>query len=56
VAGGVFASGLIALRREVKKNPEARFKKHMPLLDARSGDPWVKEVLMGLAGYDGIAC
>jgi len=28
----------------------------MPLLQSRSGDPWVKEVLAGLAGYDKLAC
>jgi len=26
------------------------------LLEARSGDPWVKDVLMSLAGYTKIAC
>jgi len=28
----------------------------MPLLEARSGDPWVKNILMGLAGHSKIAC
>jgi hypothetical protein len=45
-----------SLRREVRRNPEAWLKKHMPPLESRSGNPWVKEVLMGLAGYSKIAC
>ena len=47
---------MASLRREVKKDPEAWLKKNMPLLGTRSGDPWVKDVLMGLAGYTRIAC
>ncbi|MDI6873502.1 hypothetical protein [Candidatus Solincola sp.] len=46
---------LASLRREVRKDPEAWLRKHMPLLESRSGDPWVKEVLRGLAGYSMIA-
>ena len=34
----------------------AWLKKNMPLLQSRSGDPWVKEVLAGLAGYGKLAC
>jgi len=49
-------AAMASLRREVKKNPEAWLRKNMPLLGARSGDPWVKGVLMGLAGYTKIAC
>ncbi len=37
-------------------DPEAWLRKNMPLLEARSGNPWVKDVLMGLAGYAKIAC
>ena len=44
------------LRKEVRRDPEAWLKKNMPLLQSRSGDPWVKEVLAGLAGYDKLAC
>jgi hypothetical protein len=47
---------MASLRREVRRNPEAWFKKNMPLFQTRSGDPWVKDVLMGLAGYERIAC
>ncbi len=46
---------LLSLRREVRRDPEAWLRKHMPVLEARSGDPWVKEVLRGLAGYSMIA-
>ncbi len=45
-----------SLRREVRRDPEAWLRKHMPLLQAKSGDPWVKDVLKGLAGYEKIAC
>jgi hypothetical protein len=47
---------MASLRREVSRNPEAWLRKNMPLLQTRSGDPWVKDVLMGLAGYERIAC
>jgi hypothetical protein len=47
---------MASLRREVRRNPEAWLRKNMPLLETRSGDPWVKDVLMGLAGYAKIAC
>jgi hypothetical protein len=47
---------MASLRREVRRNPEAWLRKNMPLLETRSGDPWVKDVLMGLAGYTKIAC
>ena len=43
-------------RKEVRRDPEAWLKKNMPLLRSRSGDPWVKEVLAGLVGYDKLAC
>lgn len=45
-----------SLRKEVKRSPEAWLRRHMPLLESRSGDPWVKEVLKSLAGYERIAC
>ena len=44
------------LRKEVRRDPEAWRKKNMPLLRSRSGDSWVKDVLMGLAGKERIAC
>jgi len=47
---------MASLRREVRRDPEAWLRKNMPLLETRSGDPWVKEVLMGLAGYSKMAC
>jgi len=47
---------MASLRKEVRRDPEAWLKKNMPLLQTRSGDPWVKDVLMGLAGYERIAC
>ena len=49
-------AAMASLRREVRRNPEAWVKKHMPLLEARSGDPWVKDVLRVLAGHKKIAC
>jgi len=42
---------IASLRKEVRRDPEAWLRSHMPLLQTRSGDPWVKDVLMGLAGY-----
>ena len=53
---GKAREAMSSLRREVRRNPEAWLKKNMPLLETRSGDPWVKDVLMGLAGYTKIAC
>jgi len=44
------------LRKEVRRDPEAWLKKNLPLLRSRSGDPWVREILAGLAGYDKLAC
>jgi hypothetical protein len=44
-----------SLRKEVRRNPEAWLKKNMPLLQTRSGDPWVKDVLKVLAGYERMA-
>ena len=49
-------AAMASLRREVRRNPEAWLRKNMPLLESRSGDPWVKDVLKALAGYDRIAC
>lgn len=49
-------AAMASLRREVRRNPEAWLRKNMPLLEARSGDPWVKNILMGLAGHSKIAC
>ncbi|WP_287154034.1 hypothetical protein, partial [Candidatus Solincola tengchongensis] len=47
---------MASLRKEVRKDPEAWLKKRMPLLETRSGDPWVKDVLKALAGHERIAC
>jgi hypothetical protein len=49
-------AAMISLRKEVRRNPEAWLKKNMPLLEVRSGDPWVKDILRGLAGHAKIAC
>jgi hypothetical protein len=46
---------MASLRKEVRRDPEARLKKNMPALRSRSGDPRVKDVLKVLAGYEGIA-
>jgi len=48
-------AAMASLRREVRRNPEAWLKKNMPLLQTRSGDPWVKDVLKVLAGYERMA-
>ncbi|MBC7246880.1 MAG: hypothetical protein H5T73_03755 [Actinobacteria bacterium] len=45
-----------SFRGEARRNPEAWLKKNMPLLEARSGDPWVKDVLRVLAGHERMAC
>jgi hypothetical protein len=50
------AAAMASLRKEVKRDPEAWLKKNMPLLETRSSDPWVKEILRNLAGYEKIAC
>ncbi|NPV60731.1 MAG: ISLre2 family transposase [Actinobacteria bacterium] len=49
-------AAMASLRREVRRNPEAWLRKNMPLLEVRSGDPWVKDVLRVLAGHEKIAC
>ncbi|MBC7246878.1 MAG: UPF0236 family protein [Actinobacteria bacterium] len=49
-------AAMASLRGEARRNPEAWLKKNMPLLEARSGDPWVKDVLRVLAGHERIAC
>jgi len=54
--GKTAEAAMASLRREVRRNPEAWLKKNMPLLEARSGDPWVKDILRGLAGSSKIAC
>lgn len=38
------------LRREVRRNPEQWCQAHVPLLSAKSGEPWIKDVLRHLAG------
>lgn len=52
---GVERAAMASLRKEMKRDPEAWIKNHMPLLRTRSGDPWVKDVLASLAGYERIA-
>ena len=47
---------MASLRREVRRDPEAWLRCHMPILKTKSGDPWVKDVLKGLAGCAKIAC
>lgn len=49
-------AAMASLKKEVRRDPEAWLKKHMPLLESRSGDPWVKDVLRTLAGYKRMAC
>lgn len=49
-------AAMASLKKEVRRDPEAWLRKNMPLLQVRSGDPWVKDVLMGLAGYERMAC
>ena len=49
-------AAMASLGREVRRDPEAWLRRNMPLLEARSGDPWVKDVLMGLASISKIAC
>lgn len=38
------------VRKEVKRDPEAWCQAHMPYLTAKSGDPWVKDILRVIAG------
>jgi hypothetical protein len=47
---------MASLRREVRRDPEAWLRCHMPILKTKSGDPWVKDVLKGLSGCAKIAC
>ncbi len=44
------ASAIKEVRREVKRDPEAWCRGHMPYLTAKSGDPWVKDILRAIAG------
>jgi len=45
---------MASMRREARKDPEARLGKHVPMLEAKSGDSLVKDGIMRLAGYTGI--
>ena len=38
------------VRKEVRRDPEAWCRAHMPYLTAKSGDPWVKDILRVMAG------
>lgn len=53
---GMEKAALASLRKEVRRDPEAWLRKRMPALQSRSGDPWVKDVLRGLSGYQRMAC
>jgi hypothetical protein len=40
---------IASLRKEVRRDLEAWLRAHMSILEARSGDPWVRDVLKALA-------
>jgi len=42
---------IASLGKEMRGYREAWRRTNMPLFQVRSGDPWVKGVLMGLAVY-----
>lgn len=49
-------AAMASLKKEVRRSLEAWIRKNMPLLRSKSLDSWVKDVLMGLAGYGKMAC
>ncbi|MBC7253751.1 MAG: hypothetical protein H5T72_07275 [Actinobacteria bacterium] len=53
--GRAAKTALASLRKEARRDPEAWLNKHVPALRPRSGDPWVKDVLKVLAGYERMA-
>lgn len=47
---GIEAKAIEKLKREVRRDPELWCRAHVPLLSAKSGQPWVKDVLRHLVG------
>lgn len=47
---GIEAKAIEKLKREVRRDPERWCQAHVPLLSAKSGQPWVKDILRRLAG------
>ena len=47
---GIETGAFEKIKREVRRDPELWCQAHVPLLSAKSGQPWVKDVLRHLAG------